>query len=115
MTWAAAVTPDRVRFGVDHGTATLANLRRTGRATLQVIARDAVLVLVKGAAREVRDRIVAAPFGMALWELAVSAVKDQSWGGVVVAPLTFVWTGPDADRMRLVEQHVLAELREGPP
>ena len=77
MTWAVAVAPDRVRFGVDHGSATLANLERAGKAALQVIARDNAIALIKGRAKPVRARI-AAPFAIAMWELVPIAVKDQA-------------------------------------
>ncbi len=111
MTWVVALSPHRMRFGVDLGTSTLANLQRDGKATLQVIARNNVLVLLKGRARQVRERIAAAPFGMAMWEMDLTAVKDQTWGGVVVA-LEFEWAGPRAEESRRIEQAVLQELRE---
>ncbi len=112
MTWAVAVAPDRVRFGVDHGSTTLANLERDGRATLQVIGRESMLALIKGPARRRRARIAAAPFAMAMWELSVTEVRDQSWGPVVVSPLAYEWAGPEADALRQIEQAVLAELRD---
>jgi hypothetical protein len=114
MTWVVALGAGRLRFGADHGTATLANLERTGRAALQVIAEDGLLILVKGMARQVRDRIEAAPFAMAMWELGITEVKDQTFPGVVVAPLTFEWTGPRAAGLREVERKVLAEMRDWP-
>ncbi len=114
MTWAVAVAPDRVRFGVDHGSRTLANLERDGKAALQVIGRESILALIKGPARMRRARIAAAPFPIALWEMAVTEVKDQSWAPVVVSPLAYEWTGPQADALRQIEQAVLAELRDWP-
>lgn len=115
MTWAVAVSADRVRFGVDHGSTTLANLERDGKAALQVIGKGNTLALLKGGARVVRARIEAAPFAMAMWELVPAEVKDQTWGPVVVAPLVFEWTGPQAEAMRQIEQAVLAELRDWRP
>ncbi|HET9000669.1 MAG TPA: pyridoxamine 5'-phosphate oxidase family protein [bacterium] len=114
MTWAVAVAPDRVRFGVDHGSRTLANLERDGKAALQVIGRENILALIKGPAQMRRARIAAAPFPIALWEMAVTEVKDQSWAPVVVSPLAYEWTGPQADALRQIEQAVLAELRDWP-
>ncbi|MDQ7857701.1 MAG: pyridoxamine 5'-phosphate oxidase family protein [Armatimonadota bacterium] len=114
MTWALALDAGHVRFAADHGTVTLANLERTGRAALQVIAAADVLVLVKGEARQVRARIAAAPFAMAAWELVVREVRDQTFAGVTVTPLAFEWTGPRAAALREVERRVLAELREEP-
>src|SRR5437660_11171018 len=79
MTWAVAVAPDRVRFGVDHGSATLANLERAGKAALQVIARDNAIALIKGRAKPVPAQI-AAPFAAATWELVPLALKYHAQG-----------------------------------
>jgi len=114
MTWAVAVAPDRVRFGIDHGSTTLANLERDGKASLQVIGPDNLLALIKGPTQLRRARIAAAPFPMAMWEMAVTEVKDQSWGPVVVSPLAYEWTGTQTDSLRQVERAVLAELSDWP-
>jgi len=115
LTWAAAAAADRVRFAVDHGSTTLANLERAGKATLQVIGAENTLALIKGPARALRPRIAAAPFGMAMWELQPAEVRDQTWGPVAVAPLAFRWTGPEADAMQGIERAVVAELRDWHP
>lgn len=115
LTWAVAVAPDRVRFAVDHGSRTLANLERDGKAALQVIGPGDALALVKGGARVLRPRIHAAPFQMAMWEMALAEVRDQSWAPVSVSPLSFAWRGPDAEGLRGVEQAVLAEMRTASP
>lgn len=112
MTWAAAVAADRVRFVADHGSATLANLVREGKASLQVIGGDNVLALIKGQVRERRARITASPFGMAMWEMGVTEVRDQAWGPVAVSPLAYRWVGPEAETLSRMEQAVLAELRD---
>lgn len=112
MTWAVAPAPDRVRFIADHGSTTLANLQRDGRAALQVIGRDDIVALIKGPARERRARVEAAPFGMAMWELTVAEVKDQAWTPVAVTPLAYEWRGPEAETLRKIERAVLTELRD---
>jgi hypothetical protein len=114
MTWAVAVAPDRVRFGVDHATRTSANLERTGKAALEVVARDNIILLLKGPARMVRPRIESAPFAMSMWEVELTELKDQQFAGVVVAPLRFEWTGARAREMQAVERAILSELREWP-
>lgn len=111
MTWAVAAGPDRVRFIADHGSRTLANLGRERKASLQVIGRDNILALIKGTAAERRARVAASPFGMALWELIVTEVRDQAWGPVAVTPLAYAWQGPQAETLRRMEQAVLEELR----
>ena len=115
LTWAVAVAPDRVRFAVDHGSMTLSNLEREGKAALQVIGPGNALALLKGDARALRPRIHAAPFDMAMWEMALAEVRDQSWAPVAVSPLAFEWKGPDAEALRRVEQAVLAEMRTASP
>lgn len=112
MTWAVARAPELVRFIVDCGSTSEANLRRDGRASLQVVGPGDVLALVKGPARERRARIEAAAFPMAMWEMAVAQVKDQSWGPAAVSPLTYQWRGPEAEALRRMEEAVLAELRD---
>ena len=118
MTWAVAPVPPApvwgVRFIADRGSATEANLARTGKAALQVIGRDDLVALIKGPARECRARVAASPFAMAMWELAVTEVKDQTWPPVAVAPLAYEWRGPDAEALGKIEQAVLAELRDWP-
>ncbi len=112
MTWAAARDSHTVRFGADIGSTTLRNLGREGRATLQVIGPENILFLIKGEARQVKDRIEAAPFPIAMMELTVTWVKDQSWPGVVVTPLSYQWVGEQREAMAAVERAVLTELRE---
>jgi len=111
MGWAAAVAPDRVRFTVDLGTHTYANVQREGRAALHVSGEGGLLLLLKGPVRQVRERITSAPFGMAMWEMAVEHVRDQAWEGVIVAPYAYRWVGPQAETLRRVERAVLDELR----
>ena len=48
MTWAVFGDPCHVRFGVDLGSSTLANIQREGKASLQIIGPDDVLFLIKG-------------------------------------------------------------------
>lgn len=111
MAWGLALSRERVRFTVDSGTATLQNLQREGKATLYVIGGDHLIFSVKGTARQVSDRVRAAPFHMAMWEMFVREVKDQSWPGATVTPISYEWTGPKASELRRIEQAVFAELR----
>jgi Pyridoxamine 5'-phosphate oxidase len=114
-TWAAAPDARRVRFGADHGSATLANLQRDGRASLQFVGPGNLAFLVKGAARTIKDRIAAAPFRIALMEIVVAEAKDQSWPGVTVSPLTYEWPADRREAMLEMEQSVYAELRDWEP
>ena len=111
-TWAAAPDARRVRFGADQGSATLANLQRDGRASLQIVAPGNGVFLVKGTTRILKDRLTAAPFRIALMEMAVAEARDQSWPGVTVTPLAYEWPADQREAMLMMEQAVYAELRE---
>ncbi|RME49671.1 MAG: pyridoxamine 5'-phosphate oxidase family protein [Chloroflexi bacterium] len=87
MTWAAARDSQTIRFGADIGGTTLANLERESRASLQIIGPNNLLFIVKGPVRQVKARIEAALFPIAMMELSVAHVKEQSWLGVVVSAL----------------------------
>ena len=115
MTWAAARDPEFVRFGADQGSITLANLRREGKATLQIAGRDNLLCLIKGSAKVLKEHVEASPFPIAMVEMALTEVRDQSWPGVVVSPLAFQWTGPDALEAAAAERAILAEIRAWGP
>ena len=111
-TWAAAPDARRIRFGADHGSATLANLQRDGRAALEFVGPGNLVFLVKGTTRMLQERIAAAPFRIALIEMVVTETKDQSWPGVIVAPLAYEWPEDQREAMRAMEQAVYVELRE---
>ncbi|MFQ5408158.1 MAG: pyridoxamine 5'-phosphate oxidase family protein [Anaerolineales bacterium] len=110
-TWAAARDAEHVRCGVDHGSTTLANLERDRRAALQVIGPNDLLFIITGAAQVVRAHIEAASFQIAMVEMAVNTVKDQSWPGVTVQPLAYEWPAEQRAELQAMEQAVYAELR----
>ena len=111
FTWAVALDDRTVRFAADHGTSTLANLERERRAALQVIAGGGLVFLVKGVAEELKRRIEASPFPMALWQLRIRSAKDQSWPGVVVRPLEYEWSADRRAHMLAMERAVLDEMK----
>ena len=114
VTWAAARDPHHVRFGVDLGTSTLANIEREGKASLQIIGPDNILFLIKGTTHKVKARIetLPPPHLMCVMEMTLHSVKDQSWPGVVVSPLSYQWVGGDAERMTAATSEMLVELRD---
>ncbi len=114
MTWAASGDPQRIRFGVDLGTSTLANIERENRASLQIIGSENVIFLVKGTTRMVKERIEALPppHVMCIMEMTPQSVKDQSWMGVTVTPPAYQWTGGNAEKMAEAERSALAEIRD---
>ena len=114
MTWAISGDLRHVRFGVDLGSATLANIQREGKASLQIIGTDDVLFLIKGTAHMIKGRIDAlpAPHLMCIMEMAPHSVKDQSWVGVEVTPLAYRWVGREAEKMTEAERTALVEMRD---
>ena len=112
FTWALAVTPTTIRFGADHGSATLSNLEREGRASLQIIGEGNLIFLIKGTTRQIRPQIEAAPFKIAMLAMEVAMVKDQSWPGVHIQPLYYEWSPEQRQEMLAMERAVYAEMRE---
>ncbi len=113
FTWAAAPDAGRIRFGVDDGSSTLDNIRRSGLASLQMLGPDNLAFLVKGKAKRIKDRVeAAAPAPMMLFELQVVGAKDQAWPGVTVSPLTFEWPADKRAALEKMEQAVFAEMRD---
>jgi len=110
FTWLVAKSRNQLLFGADHGTTTLENLVREKRATLQVIQPGNLVYLISGTARMVKERIDAAPFNMGLWALDVVEVKDQSWPGVSVAPLGYLWPADVREEMLKMEKAVFSEM-----
>lgn len=112
-TWVVAMDATRLRFGVDHGSSSLENLRRSSQAAIQVIGPGDISFLVKGRARQIKDRIAAAaPASIALWEMEVRATKDQSWPGVTTTALSYEWPAQQRAAMLRMEQAIYAEMRD---
>lgn len=112
-TWVVAMDSARLRFGVDLGSSSMKNLQRSDRAAIQVIGPGDISFLVKGKARCVKDRIeAAAPAPVMLWEMEVTAVKDQSWPGVGTTALSYEWPADKREAMLAMERAVYAEMRD---
>ena len=115
FTWLVAIDVTRLRFGVDHGSSSMANLQRSARLAIQVIGPGDLSFLVKGKARPLKERIAAAqPAAVMLWEMAVMAVKDQSWPGVACTALGYEWPVDQREAMLAMEQAVYTEMRAEP-
>lgn len=111
-TWIVALDAGRARFAVDEGGSTLANLQRSGQASLQVIGQGEITFLVKGHARALKPRLdAAAPYVIQLWEMEVIGAKDQSWPGVSTNALTYTWPAEQREAMLAMEQAVFREMK----
>jgi hypothetical protein len=112
-TWALGIDDKRLRFAVDIGGSSMANLQRTGQASVQIIGPGDVSFLVKGKSRMIKERIdAAAPYSIMLWEMDVMGAKDQSWTGVSTTALMYEWPAEQRETMLRMEQTVYAEMRD---
>ena len=91
----------------------MANLQRTGQASIQIIGPGDVSFLVKGKSRLIKERIdAAAPYSIMLFEMDVMGAKDQSWTGVSTTALMYEWPAEQREAMLKMEQAVYAEMRD---
>ena len=112
FTWILSLDAGRLRFAVDEGGSTMANLQRSGQASLQVIGQGDVTFLVKGSARQLKPHLdAAAPYVIALYEMEVIGAKDQSWPGVSTNALTYAWPAEQREAMLAMEHAVYTEMR----
>ncbi|OHC72050.1 MAG: hypothetical protein A3H93_06635 [Rhodocyclales bacterium RIFCSPLOWO2_02_FULL_63_24] len=112
FTWVVAIDAARLRFGVDLGSSAMANLQRSGQVAIQVIGPGDISFLIKGKARQLKNRIeAAAPAAVTLWEMNVATLKDQSWPGVATTALSYEWPAQQREAMLRMEQAVYAEMR----
>ncbi|MBM3390374.1 MAG: hypothetical protein FJY34_00140 [Betaproteobacteria bacterium] len=113
FTWIVALDTGRARFAVDEGGSTLANLQRSGQASLQVIGQGDISFLVKGRARQLKPKLDgAAPYVIQLWEMEVVGAKNQSWPGVETNALAYEWPAEQREAMLAMEHAVYREMRE---
>lgn len=111
-TWVVAVDDRRLRFGVDTGSSSLENLRRSSLVSIQIIGPGDISFLLKGKAHPIKERIdAAAPASVMLWEMTIVVAKDQSWPGVGTTSLAFEWPAAQRAAMLAMEQAVYAEMR----
>lgn len=108
-TWVVAPSETTLHLGVEGGTTTRQNLDRDPRAALHLIAPENQLYLIKGTVAWVTPRLESAPFDIGVMALTIQSVKDQTWPGVRVSPLSYVWDDPAT--MQPIEQAILAALR----
>ncbi|MDJ0818735.1 MAG: pyridoxamine 5'-phosphate oxidase family protein [Desulfobacterales bacterium] len=110
--WAVALNEKCVRFAVDDGGTAMVNLKHSGLAGLHIIGPDNMAYLVKGSAKQIKDRIEAMSGGeMSLWEMQLIGARDQSYPGVTPKPFTYEWPADQKDAMEQMEQAVFAEMK----
>lgn len=88
--WLVAVDAQTLRFAVDGGGGTSANLAREGRAALQVIGQGGLCLLLRGPVQRLASTPQAlAELGMEAWQLRIVAQTDQAWPGVRTSSLRY--------------------------
>ncbi len=113
FTWILSLDAGRLRFAVDEGGSTMANLQRSGQAALQIIGPGDISFLVKGRARQLKPKLDgAAPYVIQLWEMEVIGAKDQSWPGVSTSALAYEWPAEQREAMLAMELAVYKEMRD---
>ena len=109
--WTVAASRKKVRFGTEGG-ATLANLERERKASLQIIGAQNQIFLIKGNTSLAKPRLEAVPFESAMMSLEVAEVRDQTWPEVYVRELSYEWTSDRREEWLGIEQAVYREMRE---
>jgi hypothetical protein len=112
FTWVTTNSIHLLRFGVDHESPSMANIDRSGLAAVQIVTDEGQPYLIKGVAAIANSRIESAPFAMALAEMEILEVLDQSWIGVSVNPFDYEWAPEDQDEMLEIQRAVYKEMRE---
>ena len=112
FTWVTTNSIHLLRFGADHGSPTFANIDRSGLAAVQIITEEGQPYLINGVAAIAKSRIESAPFAMALAEMKILEVLDQSWIGVSVNPFDYEWAPEDQEQMIEMQKAVYKEMRE---
>lgn len=109
--WTVAASRKKVRFGTE-GSATLANLERERKASLQVIGAQNRIFLIKGNTSLAKPRLEAVPFESTMMSLEVAEVRDQTWPEVYMRELSYEWTSDRREEWLGIEQAVYREMRE---
>jgi hypothetical protein len=113
--WAVALDAQRLRFGVDRGSTTSANLLASASGAIVVVGSGGLNLLIGGRVRRLRARIDAVePIPLELWEIEVTRVKDQSWPGVTTSALRYRAVA-DGAPLRRLEKGIYAALRTAAP
>ncbi|MGH8247628.1 MAG: pyridoxamine 5'-phosphate oxidase family protein [Gammaproteobacteria bacterium] len=111
FTWLVATGNRTLQFVADIGSATLDNLVRESQAAIQILGAGNLTFLIKGKTRVVKPDLGSDTIRLAQVELAVESVKDQSWAGVTVAPLSFEWPEAQRQAMQKFEKAIILEMR----
>ena len=110
--WAVAVGKDVLRFGVDGGGATDANLTREGRVSIQLIGEGGMNLLLRGpVCRLPSNPLALGEIDMRAWQMRLAGQQDQAWLGVRTSALRYHATESAAETaLRELEARIGLEL-----
>ncbi len=111
FTFAAARQRNGVAVVVDDGSRSLANIERTGRASVQVLAPDNRVYLLKGTVRLSSTRLTSSPVPSRRAEIELVSVKNQAWPEIAVSPLSYEYSTHARSHWEGAVPRIYAELR----
>lgn len=111
FTFAAASRPDCVAVVADDGSKTLANIERTRKASVQVLAEGNIVFLLKGTVRVSGSPLTASPVPSRRAVIELAYVKNQAWPEIAVAPIAYEYSERTRARWEGALPRLYAELR----
>ncbi len=111
FTFAAATRANEIAVVADDGSKTLANLQRTRQASVQILANENQVYLLKGRVRISETRLTNSPVPSRRATIELDSVRDQAWPEIAVSPLTYIYSPQAATRWANAVPKIYAELR----
>ncbi len=111
FTFAAATEPNKVIVVADEGSNTLANIERTGQASVQILAPENQVYLLKGRVRVSESKLKSSPVPSHRAEIDLTLVKNQAWPSIAVSPMTYEYSPQARATWESAVARIYAELR----
>ncbi len=111
FTFATATDSRKIAFVADEGSSTLANIERTGQASVQILARDNQVYLLKGKVRVSEGKLKSSPVPSRRAEIELTLAKDQAWPAIAVSPLHYEYSPHTRATWESAVGRIYAELR----
>lgn len=110
LSWVVAVDARTVRLAMEQTSLSVRNIRRTGRAVLQVLGCGSAYA-IRGTARVIKEELTSITFKQAMVQIDVHEVRENMFfGGALEHELTYTHTY-DAGVARDLDAKVYGELR----
>ncbi|MEW6106181.1 MAG: pyridoxamine 5'-phosphate oxidase family protein [Bacillota bacterium] len=106
-----SISRNTIRMALERRSVALANIERRGRVMIAVLDEGNVAVGIRGRAAVVKPSMESNPL-MAMVEVEVDGVKDDSWPDLVVCQ--GIRTRPRHESITLSFRNVFAELKSQP-